>query len=98
MPYIVLTEEQARVVAQAAEPVDVRDEQGRTVARLIPLDPADIEDIQKSKASLASGKPSVPSERVQALLRKFDEIDQGEGLDEAKAEELLRRLFAGEAL
>jgi hypothetical protein len=40
MRHIVLTAEQAQVVLQAGEPVEVRDHQGRTVAHLSPLDPA----------------------------------------------------------
>jgi hypothetical protein len=98
MPHITLTEEQARVLTEAQGPVEVRDARGQALASVTPLSPGDIEAIQQNKLALASGEPAIPGERVQALLRKFDELDQHGGLDEAKAEELLGRLLAGKAL
>jgi hypothetical protein len=97
MSHITLTEEQARVLAQAQGPVDVRDAQGRPLGSATPLRPGDIEAIRQSKSALAAGEPTVPGERVQALLRTFDEVDQRGGLDEAKAEQLLSELFAEDA-
>jgi antitoxin (DNA-binding transcriptional repressor) of toxin-antitoxin stability system len=96
MQHIILTTEQARVVLGAGEPIEVRDEQGRTVAHLAPLDPADIEAIQRSKQVRGAGGPRVPSDQVQAHLRRLGEIRQHEGMDEAKMLDLLRRLRAGE--
>jgi hypothetical protein len=98
MQHIVLTAEQARIVLQSREPLEVRDEQGRTVAHLTLLAPADIEAIEQSKRSRAAGGPRVPSEHVQAHLRQLAEIRQREGMDEAKMLDLLRRLRAGESL
>jgi hypothetical protein len=96
MKHIVLTSEQARVVLQAGGPLEVRDEQGRTVAHLSPLLPHDIEAIEQSKRTRGVGGPRVPSEQVQAHLRRLGEIRQSEGLDEPKMLDLLRRLRAGE--
>jgi antitoxin (DNA-binding transcriptional repressor) of toxin-antitoxin stability system len=96
MPHIVLTNEQASVVLAASEPVEVRDQHGRTVARLSPLDPADTEAIEQSKRSRGTGGPLVPSDEVQAHMRRLAEIRRSEGLDEAKMLDLLRRLRAGE--
>jgi hypothetical protein len=96
MQHIVLTAEQARVVLQAAAPIEVRDEQGRTVAQLSPLRPGDIEAIEQSKRSRGLGGPRIPSDQVQAHLLRLGEIRQQEGMDEAKMLDLLRRLRAGE--
>jgi hypothetical protein len=96
MAQIVLTEEQARVLAKAEGPVEVRDSQGRALGSATPLRPADVEAIRQSKLALPSREPPILGEKVQALLQKFDEVDQREGLDETKAEELLRQLFVGE--
>ncbi len=78
--------------------VEVRDEQGRTVAHLTPLHPADIEAIEQSKRARAAGEPRVPAEQVQAHLRRLGEIRQSEGMDEAKMLNLLQRLRAGEQI
>lgn len=96
MKHIVLTAEQAQVVLQAGEPVEVRDEQGRTVAHLKPLDPADIKAIEQSKRSRGAGGPRVPSDQVQNHLQRLAEIRGSEGMDEAKMVDLLRRMRAGE--
>jgi len=96
MKHIVLTTEQARVVLEAGEPIEVRDEQGRTVAHIAPLQPADIEAIEQAKRSRGAGGPRVPSNQVQAHLRRLESIRQSEGMDEAKMLDLLRRLRAGE--
>ncbi len=82
--HIILTAEQARVALQTGEPVEVRDEQGRTVAHLTPLHPADIEAIEQSKRSRGAGGPLVPSDQLQAHLRRLGEIRTHQGMDEAK--------------
>jgi hypothetical protein len=98
MRHIVLTGEQAGVVLGATEPVEVRDEQGRTVARLTPLDPGDVEAIERSKRNQDTGAPGVPSAQVQAHLAHLQGIRESEGMDEAKMRDLLRRMRAGEAV
>ncbi|HEY7154509.1 MAG TPA: hypothetical protein VH575_11165 [Gemmataceae bacterium] len=96
MPHIVLTEEQARVLAESKERVEVYDSQGRLMCFMdwfgTPLE----EVIAECKRRQASGKPSIPSAQVQAHLRKLEEIRQREGMDEAKMWDLLRRMRAGE--
>lgn len=98
MPHIVLTPEQAQIISQANGPIDVRDADGRPVASLTPLTPADLEAIARSRENIARGGPRIPSAEVQAHLRKLEEISQREPLDEAKVQELLRRMRAGEAV
>jgi hypothetical protein len=96
MKHIVLTSEQARVLSEAGSPVEVRDADGRTVAHLTPLDPADVEAIERFRRTRTVGEPRVPSAQVQAHLRRLEEIRQQEGMDEAKMLDLLKRMRAGE--
>jgi len=98
MPHIVLTEDQARVVAESTASVDVFDPQGRIVSFLKPLEPALAETILECKRRLASPDPRIPSAQVQAHLRVLEGIRQREGMDRDKMLELLRRLRAGEAV
>lgn len=96
MSQIVLTEEQARILSQAQGPIALQDPQGRTIATVTRFDPDEVIAIERSKAALASGEPGVPSDQVQAHLRRLEEISQHEELDEPKMLELLRRMRAGE--
>jgi hypothetical protein len=96
MPHIVLTEEQARVVLGAADGVEVRDVQGRTVAHLTPLSAGDIEAIERYKRSRGQQQAGVPGEQVQAHFRRLHEIREHEGMDTPRALELLRRMRAAE--
>lgn len=93
--HIVLTAEQARIVQEGGDPIEVRDEQGRTVAQLTPLSPADIEAVEHYRRRPARQGPGVSTEQVLAHFRRLEEIRQQEGLDEAKALDILRRLRAG---
>ena len=92
MKYIVLTAEQAQVALGASQPVEVLDEQGRTVAHLTPLHPADIEAIEQSKRTRGTGGPRVPSVEVRAHLQRLEEVREREGIDKAKMLDLLRRM------
>jgi hypothetical protein len=96
MPQITLSEEQARVVAEATESVQVFDPQGRLLTFLKPLDPKLAETILECKRRQASPVPGVPSDQVQAHLRRLAEIRQQEGMDRDKMLDLLHRMRAGE--
>ncbi|MCI0457170.1 MAG: hypothetical protein L0Z62_09350 [Gemmataceae bacterium] len=96
MRHIVLTEEQSQIIAQADGPVEVRDNKGRTVGRLTPFNAAEVEAIARAKQNLSADGPLIPAAEVHAHLLKLEEISKREGLDAAKARELLRRMRAGE--
>ncbi len=96
MPHIVLTEEQARIVAEASGAVDVRDPQGRTVARLTPLSATDQAALEEWQRTRGTKRPLVPAEQRRAHFRRLEEIRQKEGMDVEKALDLLRRMRAGE--
>lgn len=96
MSHIVLTAEQARIVAESAGQVEVRDETGRIVGSLRALTPEDIQAIEHWKRVRRTKGPGIPSAQVQAHLRRLEEIRQQEGMDEAKMRDLLRRMQAGE--
>jgi len=96
MPRIVLTEEQARVLAESKGRVEVYDAQGRLMCFMDWLGTPLEEIIAECKRRQALGEPGIPSVQVKAHLRKLEEIRQREGMDEAKMREILRRLRAGE--
>jgi hypothetical protein len=96
MPHIVLTEEQARILAEANGAVDVRGPDGQPVASLSLFTPQDIEALERHRRNRDKREPGIPMTRVFAHLRRLEEIRQAEGMDEAKMKELLRRMRAGE--
>jgi hypothetical protein len=96
MPHIVLSEEQERVVTGLTESVEVFNSRGRVLAFLQPVDPELAETIRECKRRLQSDSPRIPADRVQAHLRKLEEIRQREGMDREKMLDLLRRMRAGE--
>ncbi len=98
MPHIVLTEEQARVLAESKGQVEVYDAQGRLMCFMDWLGTPLEEIIAECKRRRASGKPGIPSERVKAMLRRFEEIERTEGLTPEKKQEILRRVKAGEPI
>jgi|SRR5262245_18097893 len=98
MPHIILTEEQARVLAESPQGVEVQNPQGQALAFLKPFSPEDAVLIAEAKRRLASPGPRIPSERVQAFLEKLHEIDEREGIDREKVQALLHRVVAGEPL
>jgi hypothetical protein len=98
MPHIVLTEEQAAILSQAKGPVEVRDTEGRPLASITVLTPEDREAIERHRNRPGTPQPGIPSEAVQAMLRKMHELERSEGVDEAKVKELVRRTRAGEPL
>ena len=96
MKHITLTPEQALVLQETTQFVEVRDEQGKTLGNLTLLTAQDRADIEQSKRVRALGKPGIPSEQVQAHFRRLEEIRSQEGMDEAKMLDLLHRMQAGE--
>jgi uncharacterized protein YmfQ (DUF2313 family) len=91
MPDLILTEEQAKIVAQALGPVEVRDASGKTLGHIEPrLTP---EMIAELKRRAASPGPFYTGEQVQARLRALqEEWDRTGGFDEAYMREFLSRL------
>jgi hypothetical protein len=98
MPRIVLTEEQARVLAESKGRVEVYDAQGRLMCFMDWLGKPLEEIIAECKRRRASGERGIPGARVQAMLRRFEEIDRTEGMTREKMEEILRRVKAGEEI
>ena len=92
---LVLTAEQARIVAQALGPVTVRDPTGKVLGRLEPtLTP---EMIAELKRRAASPGPFYTGAQVQARLRALqEEWDRTGGFDEAYLHQFLERLNAAD--
>jgi hypothetical protein len=95
MPELVLTEEQAKVVAQALGPVTVRDAHGRELGYIEPkLSP---EMIAELKRRAASPGPFYTGAQIQARLQALqEEWDRTGGFDEAYMREFLARLNAAD--
>jgi len=99
MQRIVLTEEQSRILAGSKESVEVYDSNGQLVSFLKWFEPREAEVIARHLRRRGLPKePGIPSERVQAMLRRFEEIDRTEGMTREKMDEILRRVKAGEAI
>ena len=95
MSEFILTEEQAKIVAQSYGPIPVRDSTGKALGRLEPfLTP---EMIAELKRRAASPGPWYTGEQVQARLQSLDqEWDRTGGFDEAYMHEFLQRLDAAD--
>jgi hypothetical protein len=98
MPQIVLTEDQSRIVAEATGPVEVRSAEGKILGSFQPLSSEEAEAVARYLRTRGSRGPGIPSARVQAMLQKFHEIDEREGMTREKMAEILRRVKAGEPL
>jgi uncharacterized protein YmfQ (DUF2313 family) len=95
MPEIVLTEEQAKLIAQAFDAVTVRDPNGKVLGRIEPkLTP---ELIAELKRRAASPGPFFTGAQVQARLHALEEEwDRTGGFDEAYMHAFLARLDAAD--
>lgn len=99
MTRIVLTQEQLRGIAGEEGPIDVSSPDGEPLGSLSLLTPEDRAALEAYKRRKAEGPgPTVPGDRVQALLQKFHELDDKGGIDESTVKEMLRRTVAGEPL
>jgi hypothetical protein len=91
MPEIVLTAEQARLVAESPTPVPVRDPQGNLLGHLEP--PLTPERIAELKRRARAPGPRYTGAQVQARLQALEaEWQRTGGFDEAYMREFLRRL------
>ena len=101
MKRIQLNEEQSRILAEGEEleNIEVYDAQGKLVSFVKRFHPDDVPVIAKHLRRRGQPKePGIPSERVQAMLRRFEEIDRTEGMTREKMEEIVRRVKAGEPI
>jgi hypothetical protein len=72
MPDLILSDEQAQIVAKAQNPIPVRDGKGNLLGSLSPLGP-EAEIVAEAKRRLASGNRRISSTRVQAHLRALED-------------------------
>jgi len=96
MSIIVLNASQAQVLRGARGPVEIRDEQGAVLARVLP--PTEEAQIAEARRRLVANGPRYSSAEVRARLLRLEEISRVEELDEIKVKELLRRLRAGDTV
>jgi hypothetical protein len=96
MPQIILTDEQARILREANETVEVCDPLGRILSFLQPMDSLDAEAVARHRSRRNQPRETVPAANVQAHMRRLEEIRDAEGMDEATMRDLLGRMRAGE--
>ena len=96
MSQIILTDAQTRILQEAKEAVEVRDPLGRILSFLPPMDSLDAEAVARYRSTRDQPRETVPAAKVEAHLRRLEEIRQCEGMDEAKMHALLGRMQAGE--
>jgi hypothetical protein len=94
MPHIVLNPEQARVLNEAAQPVEIRDEQGRVLTRIPPLSEAAV--VAEAQRRAQAGGPRYPAAEVERRLARLEEISRKENLDAGRAADLIRKMRAGD--
>ena len=94
MPEIILTDEQARILAQATGPVTIRDTTGAVLGHVEPhLTPTKIAELKR----VAEAEPGYSGEQVQAMFRALEEEwERTGGFDEAHLQAFLDRLEAEE--
>ena len=96
MTQIVLTEDQAQVLRQALEPIQVCDPNGRVLGCIAPQ--STLEHIEEARRRLASNQPRYTSQEVAAHLKALQaEWERTGGFDESYLQGLLDRLRAGDA-
>jgi hypothetical protein len=94
MPELILTEDQAKRVAQANSPVEVRDPRGNWLGRLDPQEAAIVAELLNRR-----GKPQkgIPAHKVQEHLRALQaEWDRLGGFDREYMQAFLEKLRAGD--
>jgi hypothetical protein len=94
VPHIVLTAEQAHVLQEASETIELRDERGQVLTRMPP--PAEAAVVLEAQRRLAAGGPRYSAAEVQARFQKLAEVGRRENLDADRVKELIRRIRAGE--
>jgi hypothetical protein len=96
MTHIVLTEEQARSIAQANGRIEVRDPQGNWLGN---LDLVEAARVQEALRRRAVPQQSIPGHRVQAHLQALqEERDRTGGFDEKYMRAFLDKLRAEDGL
>lgn len=95
MQQIILTDEQAKVVTSALNPVAVCDGKGRILGTITPIWTE--KDIVEAKRRAASSGPWYTGKQVQARLQALQqEWDRTGGFDEKYMHEFLQRLDAAD--
>jgi hypothetical protein len=90
MNHIVLDEEQARILVQTSEPVEVRNRYGTVLGHIQLSEEARI--IALIKQRRASPGKKVPAHKVEEMLQMLDQAAQ-QGATRQELEELSKRLI-----
>jgi hypothetical protein len=72
MPYIVLNDDQTKVVFSSMQPVQIRDQKGNVLGCISPIWTEG--DIADAKGRLSSNEPRFTTEQVLAYLQSLEQI------------------------
>lgn len=92
MKEIILTDEQARAIAEATGPVELRDAAGTV---LVKVDPADAQALAAHRKRKESGvtEPAIPAADVEAYLHRLHaEWEKSGPFDLSRAEEIFDQM------
>jgi hypothetical protein len=89
MTQIILSEEQARIVSEARELVEILNPRGDVLARIEP--PQLLEEIAEAKRRLASAQPRYSAQQVHARLQALEQA-AANGMGKDQLWELFKRL------
>ncbi len=79
-----MTVEQARIVAEAQQGVEVRDPHGHPLAFLQPLRPEEVRLVAEARRRLQTAAPGIPSARVLDMMAQLQQLqDHGTATPEA---------------
>jgi hypothetical protein len=88
MKEIILTDEQAKLLTEATELVELRDAAGTVLVKIDPIDAMALARHRKRK-SIGDTEPLVPAEQVEAYLQRMhEEWDKSGPFDVKRAEEI----------
>jgi hypothetical protein len=97
MKEVFLTDEQAKLIAESTEPLELRDAAGTVVVKIDPIDALALADHRRRKKNGYPGA-TIPGERVRAHLSALQsEWERTGGFDEAYLREVLAKLRTEDA-
>jgi hypothetical protein len=97
MKEVFLTDEQAKLIAEATEPIELRDAAGTVVVKVDPIDAQALADHRRRKQRGPSGS-AISGGRVRAHLAALQaEWERTGGFDEGHLRKVLEKLRAEDA-
>jgi hypothetical protein len=92
MKEIILTDEQAKILAAATEPVELRDAAGTVLIKIDPFDARALASHRQRKRD-GTAEPTIPAEQVEEYLQRLQQEWERSGpFDLKRAEEIFSQM------